>query len=414
MDKIIYCKKCLYTSEHPFGITFNNDGICSGCLTHEEKYKIDWEKKLFELKEILKLNNKVKSRSVYDCVVPVTGDSNSFYILDFVINKLKLNPLAVVYNKHWNTEVGIKNLALMKTTFNCDFYQKNTNPNLVRKITQYALSKFKSSYWHIHAGHYVLPIQIAVEFDIKFVIWGAHEGVEQVGMFSHYDNVEMTYRHWLDHHLSGIGPDKFCTVFDSFNSPDLLAYEYPSFDSIFSTGVRGIYLSNYSLWDPSEQNQYVRNKYKTYTHKHLRTFDIFDHVECYNYMNLHDYCKFLKLGYSKVTDHLCREIRHKRISRDSAIIMLRNKEKEPILYLDLFEKWANIESSSWDFLFSEISNSKFINQLYPNKYQPNPLSNGLVSGNNRWVSDRFEDIFFKTDDRTIEMGSKYITIGKGI
>ena len=94
--------------------------------------------------------------------------------------------------------------------------------------------------------------------------------------------------------------------------------------------------------------------------------------------------------------------------------MLRNKEKEPILYLDLFEKWAKIESSSWDFLFSEISNPKFINQLYPNKYQPNPLSNGLVSGNNRWVSDRFEDIFFKTDDRTIEMGSKYITIGKGI
>ena len=27
---------------------------------------------------------------------------------------------------------------------------------------------------------------------------------------------------------------------------------------------------------------------------------------------------------------------------------------------------------------------------------------------------QIQDIFFKTDDRTIEMGSKYITIGKGI
>ena len=49
-NSIKYCKKCLYNSHHPLGITFNNQGICSGCLVHEEKFKIDWKKKFSKLK----------------------------------------------------------------------------------------------------------------------------------------------------------------------------------------------------------------------------------------------------------------------------------------------------------------------------------------------------------------------------
>ena len=44
------CKKCFYHDEHPLKITFN-DGICSGCLIHNEKYKIDWSQKKAKLKK---------------------------------------------------------------------------------------------------------------------------------------------------------------------------------------------------------------------------------------------------------------------------------------------------------------------------------------------------------------------------
>ena len=36
-QQIKFCKKCLYSSTHPLGLTINKDGICSGCLVHEEK-----------------------------------------------------------------------------------------------------------------------------------------------------------------------------------------------------------------------------------------------------------------------------------------------------------------------------------------------------------------------------------------
>ena len=38
MDQNIQiCKRCLYSNLHPLGITFNTEGVCSGCEIFEEK-----------------------------------------------------------------------------------------------------------------------------------------------------------------------------------------------------------------------------------------------------------------------------------------------------------------------------------------------------------------------------------------
>lgn len=53
------CIKCLYKDNHPFGITFNKEGICSGCIIHEEKFNLDWEKIFNKLsKKIIKYKKK--------------------------------------------------------------------------------------------------------------------------------------------------------------------------------------------------------------------------------------------------------------------------------------------------------------------------------------------------------------------
>ena len=90
--KIIFCKRCLYASTHPLGIIINEEGICSGCIVHEEKNKIFWPDKIEKLKKIIK-NYKIKSNKFYDCIVPVTGGSDSYYIVHVVKYILKMNPL---------------------------------------------------------------------------------------------------------------------------------------------------------------------------------------------------------------------------------------------------------------------------------------------------------------------------------
>ena len=165
-----FCKRCLYTNHHPFGITFNEEGVCSGCLIHEEKDALDWNFRLDKLKKIVKLY-KSKSRKNYDCIVPVTGANDSHFIVHVVKNILGLNPLLVSYNKYFNTPIGISNLSNLRIKFDLDILFKNINMNSVKKITKYSLLELQSIYWPILAGHTVFPLEVAVNYKIPLIIW---------------------------------------------------------------------------------------------------------------------------------------------------------------------------------------------------------------------------------------------------
>ena len=180
------CTRCLYSNKHALGITFDDKGICSGCQIHEEKDSIDWSAKFEDLK---KLVSPYKEKDHYDCVVPVTATSDSYFVLHNVINVLKLKPLVVYYNKYFNNNLSIRNLANLRETFGVDIIIKNSNLNNVKDITRYTLERHGNPYWHALAGNSVFAVQSAEKFNIPLIIWGAHQGIEQVGMFPYKQNV---------------------------------------------------------------------------------------------------------------------------------------------------------------------------------------------------------------------------------
>lgn len=67
-----------------------------------------------------------------------------------------------------------------------------------------------------------------------------------------------------------------------------------------------------------------------------RTFDTYNDVDCFNYSDVHDYIKFLKHGYGKITDHVCREIRLRRLIREEGIVLIKKYAKESPKQLKLF------------------------------------------------------------------------------
>ena len=85
-----------------------------------------------------------------------------------------------------------------------------------------------------------------------------------------------------------------------------------------------------------------------------RTFNTYEDVHCHLSASIHDYIKYIKLGYSKVTDHASREIRLKRMTRDEGIEMVRKYSSlEPNEDdLNLFLKWADIDR---DYFFECIN-----------------------------------------------------------
>jgi len=356
---INFCKKCLYGDTHPLGLIINNDGICSGCLVHEEKYNLDWNYRLEKLKKIVKQYRNNINKKNYDCIVPVSGGSESYWVVHIVKNILKLNPLLVSYNKYYNTDLGIRNLSNLKIKFDCDILMMNVNPLKVKKITKATLKSFGSIYWHCIAGQTVFPVQTARDFEIPLIIWGSHQGVEQVGMYSHLHEVEMTRRYRKDHDLMGFEAEDLITPENSLDEDDIWQYIYPDDLDIERIGIRGIYLSNYIPWDPKRQDEEMIKKYDFKTSSSNRTFDTYDHVDCFNYLNLHDTLKLFRHGYSKVTDHATREIRHKRLSKIDAEKLVNFYEMKKMNYSKYFSEWLDINNYALETLIELKKNRNF-------------------------------------------------------
>jgi N-acetyl sugar amidotransferase len=392
------CKRCLYNTTHPLGLVLDAEGICSGCRVHEEKDKLDWAERWNLLERLVKPYRSRDSRH-YDCIVPVTGGGDSFFIVHLVKERLNLKPLLVTYNRHYNTPLGIRNLAQLRRRFDCDILIQSVNPISVKKIIQTTLRQFGSFHWPVLAGQSVFPVQTAVSHGVPLILWGAHQGLEQVGMFSHLHEVEMTRRYRKDHDLLGYEADDLISIFGTLSESDIWQYRYPGHDEISQIGVRGIYLGNYVRWDPLAQHQLMVKTAGYASAAMARTFDLYDHVDDWHYLDFHDLLKQRRHGYSKVVDHASREIRHGRIDRDHAIKLVRLHQSRSLQYQSMLLNWLNIDQSGMDYISTRFTR-------YPDEIFSQPVDHACPP------------IFKFSGDlpnATLDIGStpQHITIGKG-
>ena len=338
---IRYCTRCVYPSNHPLGIIFDDHGVCSGCRVHEEKDIFDWAERAERLRAILDQYGDRSGRN-YDCIVPVSGARDSYFIVHTVKKAYGMTPLLVSYNKEYNTKIGIRNLAYLRTIFDCDYMSLSPAPVLLKKIVRHSLRKLGSIYWHCLAGATAFPVQVAVRFRIPLIIWGAHQGIDQVGMFSHLDEVEMTRKYRKEHDLMGMEAEDMVGAEARIDERDIEPFIYPSDEELESVGVRGIYLNNYIRWDSKKQHELMIRLYGYETAVQQRTFNTYEDVDCFHYSGLHDYIKFLKYGYGKVSDHASREIRLRRMTREEGIEMVRSYQDRFPQDLALFLDWSGI------------------------------------------------------------------------
>lgn len=350
-----YCARCLYPENHPLHLTFDEQGVCSGCRVHEEKDSLDWAPRARKLGNIFD-SYRNKSGNNYDCIVPVSGARDSYFIVHTVKNVYGMNPLLVTYNKHYNTDVGIRNLAYLRMQFDCDLLTLTVSPETVKKLTRASLRKMGSLYWHCLAGQTVFPVQTAVKFKVPLIVWGAHQGIDQVGMFSHLDEVEMTRKYRKEHDLMGFEAEDLVDEFDGVAEREVVQYLYPSDRELERVGVRGIYLNNYLRWDTKAQHEQMIREFHYESLPQTRTFDTYNDVDCFNYSDTHDALKFLKHGYGKATDHACREIRLRRMTREEGMRLVSEYSQRPLRNLPAFLKWIGMTEASFHYIVDQHRN----------------------------------------------------------
>ena len=101
MKDLKICVKCIQPNTRP-GIFFNEDSICGACIWEEEKKKIDWSKRITELKTIAE--NAKQKNAIYDCVIGVSCGKDStkqaITARDTLGLRCLLTLLVIIYSKY--------------------------------------------------------------------------------------------------------------------------------------------------------------------------------------------------------------------------------------------------------------------------------------------------------------------------
>ena len=322
--KVFYCTKCVYPSSSAVPLAFDNNGLCSGCRTSQEKKDIDWDERRKKFEKIIE-EYRNKDGTGYDLIIPVSGGKDSYFQVHLMKKVYGLNPLLVTYNGNNYTPEGMENLMNMRDVFGVDHVFFTANVDVLKTLNRLGVQILGDMQWHYASGIYTYPIRVAVETKTPLMLWGEHGHMDLGGMHSYNDLVEFTYRYRHEHVIRGYEWTDFLKRAPEFGEKltkqQLIPWMYPSDKEIVDIDVRGIYTANYFKWDANVHGPQMIKKYgfKVARKPFERTYRRMSNLDDMHENGIHDYLKFIKFGYGRATDHVCKDIRSGIMTREKGI-----------------------------------------------------------------------------------------------
>ena len=323
---VSWCAKCLYPTISAAPIEVDEDGVCTGCRQAEFKLRIpksEWDRRKENLREVLE-QNRSKDGSRHDCVIAVSGGKDSWYQVHVICREMGFNPLLVTYDGNNWTPAGWRNLLRMKEVFNCDHIIYSPSVDVLKKLNRLGFTVMGDMNWQGHVGITTVPVRIAVQHRIPLVIWGEHGYLDIGGQFSMDDYPEMSYRNRLEHFGRGFEWNFFVGR-EGLTAQDMISWRYPPDSEILDLELRGIYLGNYVYWEANDHAQLMIEEYGFEIHDKPfeRTYRRISNLDDMHENGIHDYLKYIKFGYGRGTDHVSKDIRAGKLTREQGIRFIR-------------------------------------------------------------------------------------------
>ena len=312
-------------------LRIDEGGVCNACRSYENRKIVDWDQRK---KEFLSVVERYRSKdgSNYDCIIPVSGGKDSHYQVMKLL-ELGFNPLCVTATTCQLSGIGRRNIENLKKR-GVDYVEITINPKVRAKINRIGLLQVGDMSWPEHLTIFTIPPRMAVQFGVPLLIWGENPQNEYGGPASDMESNVLT-RRWLEEFGGLIGMRVTDLIGqDGLEAKHLIQFTYPSDEELRRVGVTGVFMGYYFPWDGYHNALFAQ------AHG-LETLPIAIEGSLVNYENLdnvqtgiHDYFKYLKFGFCRVTDLACLHLRRGRLSRDEAISIVKQRDgKFPWTYL---------------------------------------------------------------------------------
>lgn len=313
---IKFCKTCLFPDTKP-DLFLNQLGICDACVSAEQKWNfeegIDWREREDKFKAII---SELGDQNLYDCIVPVSGGKDSTWQAYSLKNTHGLKPLAVTFDQFDTTEIGRKNLELIKS-FGIDHIHFTLNPNIVKKLVYRGFVEVGDPYWVNHVGMFSVPHTIAKNFSIPLIVYGENPQFEYGGPEESRAPKQMDAR-WRQEFGGLRGLREEDMVDDEINWRDVEVLKFP----INEDGkplAKAIFYGDYFRWDPNKHTNFVKKLgWSELIEVPAGSFSKIENCDM-KFIDVREHIKFLKFGYGRATDQLNIEIRSNNMAREEAL-----------------------------------------------------------------------------------------------
>ena len=181
------CTRCIY-DERVSSIEFDGDGICNYCRQVDalvEHYGTGAKSGELEFHSILEEIRRAGRGRKYDCIIGVSGGTDSSYMVHLAVKEWGLRPLAVHYDNTWNTAVSTQNIRRVLAALDVDLYTHVVDN---REVDDIFLSFFRAGVAEIEASTDLALAEVmnraAFRHGIHYVLEGhsfVTEGITPVG-----------------------------------------------------------------------------------------------------------------------------------------------------------------------------------------------------------------------------------------
>lgn len=181
------CTRCIYDERVP-AISFNERGVCNYCCQLDglvDQYGTGRPEGQNNFEQILDDIKAAGKNKKYDCIIGVSGGTDSSYMVHQAKYEWGLRPLAVHYDNTWNSAIATQNIAKVLLPLDVDLYTHVVNNEEADDIFR---AFFRSGVAEIEASTDLALAEVmyraAWKYGIRYVLEGhsfVTEGITPVG-----------------------------------------------------------------------------------------------------------------------------------------------------------------------------------------------------------------------------------------
>ena len=342
-----YCKKCVMPDTRP-GIEFNEEGICSACVTAEKMKTTDWSSRMAELETLCDKYRGMNGDS-WDCAIAVSGGKDSHYQVHVMKEIMKMNPILFsVEDNFAMTEAGKHNIRNISEEFGCNIISLKPDIHTQKKVMRKTFEEFGKPTWFVDRLIYTFPLQMAKKFNTPLLVYG-----EDIGYTYGGANAVETYSA-RNQVFNGVASDISIDVLrEAGVSEKDLSLTIPP-DQATLEYLDPIYLSYFVPWNSYKNYLFAKSRgFKDLTHEWDRTHHVenFDQVDSRAYM-VHPWLKYPKFGHASATDYSARFVRYGLLTREEAVKLVKERDAklDPKCVEDFCDFCGYTTSQFWSFV----------------------------------------------------------------